>query len=77
MGGGREFDRDKLVELVLFFSRQCEDDKSFDMAKLNKLLFLADFWAYAHLGQSITGSTYIHQEHGPTNVEFMLGRQQC
>ena len=57
---------EKMGELILYFSDKSCDDPYFGSTKLNKLLFLADFWAYAHLGKSITGVTYVHQEHGPT-----------
>ncbi len=60
------FNKDKLAELILFFARHSQDDRLFGSTKLNKLLFAADFTAYGHLGRSITGATYIHQEQGPT-----------
>ena len=66
MNGGRQFDAKRLAALILFFADECADDRYFGATKLNKLLFTADFWAYGYLGQSITGSTYVHQEHGPT-----------
>jgi len=60
------FHKDKLAELIVFFAEESKDDIQFGSVKLNKLLFLADFWAYGHLGQSITGATYVRQDHGPT-----------
>lgn len=66
MAGNREFSRERLAELILFFAKESEGDRYFGATKLNKLLFLADFWAYGYLGQSITGARYVHQQHGPT-----------
>lgn len=37
----------------------------FGATKLNKLLFLSDFRAYAMLGESITGAEYQHLPQGP------------
>jgi hypothetical protein len=61
-----EFDKEKLAEPIIFFACESKDDRLFGSTKLNKLLFLADFLAYGHLGNSITGARYIHQKRGPT-----------
>jgi len=68
----------RIVELILFFSEQSVDDRFYGSAKLNKLLFLADFNAYGHLGKSITGMSYVHQTKGPTPRpgEFLLIRDR-
>lgn len=58
-------DRNKLKELMLYVARQSEDDPLFGSIKLNKVLFYSDFLAYGTWGQSITGSAYQRQEHGP------------
>ena len=60
------FNAEKLAELIIFFTKHSEDDRLFGSTKLNKLLWVADFLAYGHLGHSITGTTYIHQQQGPT-----------
>lgn len=65
MAGGRELDRAKLKDLVLYFARESAKDEGFGMVKLNKLLYRADFEAYRLLGRSITGETYEKQEWGP------------
>lgn len=65
MAGGREFDRGKLKELVLYLSERSADDPGFGMVKLNKLLYRADFEAYRLLGKSITGAEYEKQAYGP------------
>jgi len=61
-----EFDKEKLAELIIFFARESDRDRLFGSTKLNKLLFLADFLAFGHLGKPITGARYIHQKRGPT-----------
>jgi hypothetical protein len=60
------FDKEKLAELVIFFASESGNDRLFGSTKLNKLLFLADFLAFGHLGKPITGARYIHQKRGPT-----------
>jgi hypothetical protein len=61
-----DFDENKLAELIVFFAKENADDRHFGATKLNKLLFTADFMAYAYLGKPITGATYIRQQFGPT-----------
>jgi hypothetical protein len=60
---------EKLRELILYIARRSEGDESFGKTKLNKILFYADFIAYAQTGQSITGQQYRKLEHGPAPVE--------
>lgn len=71
-------DNKKLAELILFFADRCKDDPFFGSTKLNKLLFIADFKSYGHLGKSITGVDYIHQRQGPTPEPkaFLSARNQ-
>ena len=71
-------DKRKLAELILYFSDRCQNDPFFGSTKLNKLLFMADFWCYGHLGKSITGINYIHQKEGPTPEPktFLSARKQ-
>lgn len=72
------FDNNKLAELIVYFSRNSENDNYFGSTKLNKLLFLADFWAYAYLGKSITGTKYVHEKHGPapSSTQFLPVRKK-
>jgi Antitoxin SocA-like, Panacea domain len=74
MAGGREFDRAKFKELVLYLIQASVKDEGFGMVKLNKLLFRADFEAYRQLGASITGETYEKQDYGPVarNLPLVL-----
>jgi uncharacterized phage-associated protein len=55
----------KFKELLLYVSARSENDPDFDPIKLNKILFYADFWAYAMWGKPITGATYKTLLHGP------------
>lgn len=55
----------KLKELILYISAKCADDPGFGAVKLNKLLYMADNFAYAELGQPITGVEYMKLEKGP------------
>lgn len=65
MAGGRELDRARFKELVVYLANASADDEGFGMVKLNKLLYRSDFEAYRVLGSSITGETYEKQEYGP------------
>ena len=58
--GREEFDLDKLVEMVKFFTLEGEWK-----TKLNKLLFYADFFAFRELDASISGTRYAIGEFGP------------
>src|SRR5687767_12671710 len=71
MAGGRNYDAQKLKQLVLFIAEQCEADRTFGSVKLNKILWNADFAAYRELGQSITGARYQHQPEGPVLLPML------
>jgi len=61
-----ELDSDaRMRELILYVANKCLDDPHFGATKLNKVLFFADFTAYARTGQSITGSAYQRLPNGP------------
>ena len=59
------FNELKFRELLLYVASRCEGDANFGAIKLNKMLFLADFTAYAYLGESISGAEYEALELGP------------
>jgi hypothetical protein len=61
----------KFEELVLYVASQSEDDPTFSKTKLNKLLFFADFFAYAELGEPITGHRYQKLPRGPAPIAFL------
>lgn len=55
----------KLGELILYVARRAQGDEAFGKTKLNKILFYADFNAYAKTGKSITGQEYAKYPRGP------------
>ena len=59
------YNEQKFKELVLHVARKSEYDPSFGAVKINKVLFLSDFLAYALHGDAITGAEYIRLERGP------------
>jgi hypothetical protein len=65
VAGGRDLDRGKVKQLVLYLSRASAEDEGYGMVKLNKLLFRADTEAWRLLGSSITGAHYQREDHGP------------
>jgi Protein of unknown function (DUF4065) len=58
-------EEDKLAELILYISQKCATDPKFGAIKLNKLLYLSDFLAFANWGEPITGVEYQHLKLGP------------
>jgi hypothetical protein len=69
-------DTEKFKELVLYICEKSATDKYFGSTKLNKILFLSDFWAYAHLGEPITGVEYMKLPFGPAPRPFLPIRQE-
>jgi antitoxin SocA-like protein len=65
MDRAREYDPERLAELIMYVAQRSLGDPRFGGTKLNKILFFADFEAYRRLGQSITGATYQHLPQGP------------
>lgn len=55
----------RLGELILFVCQKSETDIYFGAVKLNKILWYADSFAYAHLGDLITGAEYWNLPEGP------------
>jgi len=58
-------DDKKFRELILLIAQRSEGDPRFGALKLNKLLFYADFLAYARFGKPITGQEYFALPQGP------------
>ena len=58
-------EHEKLRELILYIADRCQEHPKFGAVKLNKILFFADFIAYARRGNSITGETYFKLRNGP------------
>ena len=57
--------RRKIDDLAAYVTGLSANDRTFDALKLNWLLFLCDFTAYARLGASISGSPYVRGLHAP------------
>lgn len=60
----------KLGEMVLYVASKSKDDPNFGATKLNKILFIADFYAYGIWGKPITEATYTRREWGPVPHEL-------
>ena len=69
-------DHTKLKELILYVSAKCRDHSRFGGTKLNKILFFADFIAYAKWGKSITGETYFKLPMGPAPKKLLPVREE-
>lgn len=63
--GKREFDLERLVQMILCFTHLGEWK-----TKLNKLLFYSDFLAFKELGRSISGTRYVRGSYGPIPDQF-------
>jgi hypothetical protein len=71
------FQSRKFKELMLYFSKRGLDEELvIGSTKLNKLLFFADFRAFAELGEPITGARYQKLERGPAARELLPMRDQ-
>lgn len=67
---------EKLKNLILYLAHRGESDPHFGMTKLNKLLFLIDFNAYASWGKPLTEATYVHRTFGPAPKQLLTARDQ-
>jgi uncharacterized phage-associated protein len=69
---------EKLTEAVIYLCQRSSDDPDFGETKLVKLLYYADCDTYERSGQPITGSTYLHFQHGPypDNWNEIKGRME-
>jgi len=63
--------REKFRELILYVARKCARDDGFGKTKLNKVLWWADFQAFARLGASITGAKYMRLPWGPVPTALL------
>jgi hypothetical protein len=75
MAGGREFDDRKFHELIVYIARRLPPEAALGTTKLAKLLMHSDFTAYARTGQSITGATYVKQDHGHHPHELTMAEK--
>lgn len=64
----------RLTELILYIAEKSRGDPAFGATKLNKILFLVDFFAYGFWGNSITGATYKRLRNGPVPHELPIAK---
>jgi hypothetical protein len=50
---------------MLYIAEKCADDADLNITRLNKILYFADFQAFAAFGKSISGAGYIALPYGP------------
>lgn len=62
--------RGRLRALVLYIAEECRDAPHFGRVKLNKIIWKADFTAYAERGVPVTGRPYVRLEYGPVPEEM-------
>ena len=55
----------RLRELILYIANKCLTDPTFSKTKLNKILYFADFIAFAKYHKPITGVAYQRLQYGP------------
>jgi hypothetical protein len=56
--------------MILYVSERCENAPRFGKVKLNKILWKADFDAFAARGVPVTGRSYQRLQQGPAPVEM-------
>ena len=66
----------KFRELILYISQRCADQPTFGSVKLNKILFFADFLAFANLGKPITNFEYQKLPNGPAPRRLLPVREK-
>ena len=66
LAGGQE----RLAEAILYVSEKCENAQRFGLIKLNKIIWRADFTAFAVRKVPVTGRAYQKLEFGPAPVEM-------
>jgi Protein of unknown function (DUF4065) len=66
----------RFKELLLNVCQKCANDRKFGATKLNKILYFADFLAYAELGEPITGMEYQKLPNGPAPRSLKPIREQ-
>jgi hypothetical protein len=71
------WEREKFVELLLYFSKRGLDEGLvIGSTKLNKLLFFTDVRTYAELGTPVTGARYQRLEFGPAARAMLPVREE-
>lgn len=75
MAGGREYDRNKFEELIVYVARRLGPEAALGRVKLAKLLMHSDFESFRRYGRSITGATYQKWEHGHLPHELIMAQK--
>ncbi len=73
---GDKLSDERLGELILYVADKSASDKYYGATKINKILFFADFNAYAQRGKSITGAEYMGLPQGPVPRRLVAVREQ-
>lgn len=63
-------------ELILYISKQCENDVHFGATKLNKILYYSDFIAFERFGSPLTGRVYFKLPQGPAPKPLLPVRKE-
>src|SRR5438874_3308094 len=68
----------RLVEMILHISEVCAKAPRYGLTKLNKIIWRADFLAFASRRVPVTGRAYQRLKHGPAPVEMrpLLGEMR-
>jgi len=64
-------DQDRLTEAILYVSEKCEKAPRFGLIKLNKIIWRADFTAFAARKVPVTGRAYQKLRYGPAPIEML------
>jgi hypothetical protein len=62
--------QDRLRQMILYISEKCVEAEQFGLVKLNKILWKADFEAFASRRKPVTGRPYQRLELGPAPKEM-------
>lgn len=60
----------RLRALILYVAEECRDAPRFGLIKLNKILWKADYSAFAERGRPVTGRAYQRLRWGPAPIEM-------
>jgi len=63
--------QDRLRQMILHVADKCRSAERFGFIKLNKILWKADFNAFAARGRPVTGREYTRQKFGPVPKEML------
>lgn len=67
---------EKLKEVILHISEVCKDEPEYGATKLNKILFVIDFYAFSILEKPITEAKYFHLVNGPAPKEMLQAQDE-